>query len=852
MYRRPVSLLLAVLLMVVSVAVPALADSWTCPSCGKQNDGNFCGSCGTRRPAQTVTAPPEQPLFPGIPGITTPQPADPVTVTPGPATTAPRIPTDWVSRPPTLTPTAPVTLPPSPAPVTLPPSPAPATSTPTPAPVTGTWIRNFTASVDKGQCTVNFRDGYIRDTDGKYYVVYSYYGNEYYSWHIMDPGQIEYTMPVVPGRTLRVGVYLAAPDEEAKDPEDGITRTLTVPFAGTYSGYSFRAGASRLAIRNDSGTEEVTAYALSDLTDHADEVIIQMDWSYRLTSDTRVDMHGVLDTPDGAFYTETCWYTWDARDHEPYYYFYSLKDLLDKAGRFGSLEEGAYRFSLYIDGQTVVSVPFTAGTRRVPAVTPSPTPTPRTSEWVTNFTTNVRSGICTVDFSGYAATHDGTYYVFYDYDANSFYSWDDVNPGKTTYAFRVIPGQPMRVGVYCDVSGGGAPAWNGTAMKRVNVQAPGTYMGHGFRHRNAELIVETNGTAVPVRSYSLSDVTDHPDQVMIRLTWDFSVSQEQLMDVLGVLHAPNGELYSKTFRYNWRPGSGATFRQSLASLLELSKEKGTLTQGSYLFEMFIEGQRAASVPFTVGTSRVLVATPTPKPTPKPTATKTPTPKPRTFRILAPSMSNGATTISWEDSANNGPYTVLVQHEYKSGSQTKLAAAQQFARTNSKSATNGYVMAPGEPYTITVRDGSGASVTYSYKPTPRNYPDFSISIDIDLKTKTPKGTKNQKSLSAADIRKNLGSYTYGAYVRLGYSQIRYERTTNWTMAFHIPNGDVYVDMYQVDTIPAGHHYTYYPHYPFNGLFQYLMDSVGSIPAGTYRMTLYFDGQKSGSSTFTVTQ
>ena len=30
-------------------AAPA-AGTWTCPTCGKENDGNFCPACGTKKP----------------------------------------------------------------------------------------------------------------------------------------------------------------------------------------------------------------------------------------------------------------------------------------------------------------------------------------------------------------------------------------------------------------------------------------------------------------------------------------------------------------------------------------------------------------------------------------------------------------------------------------------------------------------------------------------------------------------------------------------------------------------------------------------------------------------------------
>ena len=48
-----VFLMLAMLLAVVG----AFADTWTCPECGKEGEGNFCSWCGTKKPAEKVVCP---------------------------------------------------------------------------------------------------------------------------------------------------------------------------------------------------------------------------------------------------------------------------------------------------------------------------------------------------------------------------------------------------------------------------------------------------------------------------------------------------------------------------------------------------------------------------------------------------------------------------------------------------------------------------------------------------------------------------------------------------------------------------------------------------------------------------
>ena len=54
--KRITALLLA--LLMVFGAASALAETWTCPNCGKSdNDGAFCPSCGTPRPGSTNLQP---------------------------------------------------------------------------------------------------------------------------------------------------------------------------------------------------------------------------------------------------------------------------------------------------------------------------------------------------------------------------------------------------------------------------------------------------------------------------------------------------------------------------------------------------------------------------------------------------------------------------------------------------------------------------------------------------------------------------------------------------------------------------------------------------------------------------
>ena len=493
-----------------------------------------------------------------------------------------------------------------------------------------------------------------------------------------------------------------------------------------------------------------------------------------------------------------------------------------------------------------------------PSPTPVPTPVPAKSEWIRDFSVSSGIGVVQVDFSAYAAKNKGTYYVYYTYDQNDYHTWYTLRNGETSQQITVVPGEKILVGVYYDEADKGRPEFDVNELRPVTLYSTIPYTDLGFAEKSHVVNVEpSSGNPIQVTSLSVDDAGSL--MTTIEFVWSFKISSDTRVDMLGVLRSPDNHIYTENVWYTWKPeDSGTRYRYTLKDLFDECAQYSTLKTGTYNFELYIDGRQAASVPVKVAKQRVLASTPTPKPTktptPKPTKTptprptKTPTPKPRTFRVLTPTMNEGATTITWEDSENNGPYTVTVQHLGKKGN----GAKQQFAYTSSKSATNGTVMVPCEPYNITVTDRSGKTATITFRPDMIYYPDFRITPEFTLKIKTPTGNKSGqiKSFSAADIKANLSSYDYGGYLKLGYPQIRYQRVTQWTLAYITPNGDAYVDGYFTDDIPSGRHYTYWNHYSMNYLFKYLINSYGYIPTGEYIWAIYFDGMQAGSTTFVI--
>ncbi len=502
-----------------------------------------------------------------------------------------------------------------------------------------------------------------------------------------------------------------------------------------------------------------------------------------------------------------------------------------------------------------------------PVPEPAPTETPDQSEWLKDFSLIVGLGEVTVDYSGYKATHPGQYYVYTAYGVNDYYTWFTMEPEETNLRLEAVPGEKMVFGVYCDAAENGRPRFDAKQMKSVTLPAAIPYTEISFSEHSHDVILDEGGETLKIRAYALSDLQDEALKPMARFAWDYQIAEDYKLTVLAALRTPSGMLYTERDSFTLHAPDGSTwyYRYTMGQLLQKCADNNDLKAGDYQFELYHEGRTVGAVPFSVESARTLAATPTPRatatPTPKPTKTptpkptKTPTPRPRTFRIKEPSVSRGITTVSWEDSENKGPYSVTVQHQYTSGGSTKLAARQSMTTgTFLTSVSNGFSMVPGEPYTITVTDRNGATATYDYRPTKQNFTDFKVKPSMELRVTTGKGTRNgDKSFKASEIEKNLSTYRFYAYLKINYPQIRYERTANWTMAVFVPNGDAFVQYLNPDdNIPAGRTYIYWKDYPFNNLFEYLMESVGSIPTGQYTWALYFDGKQAGTTTFNVTK
>ena len=272
------------------------------------------------------------------------------------------------------------------------------------------------------------------------------------------------------------------------------------------------------------------------------------------------------------------------------------------------------------------------------------------------------------------------------------------------------------------------------------------------------------------------------------------------------------------------------------------------------------------------------ATPTPKPTatrtPKSTATRTPkptaTPTPaRTFEISSNvTTDTGRYTITWEDSANAGPYQLTYQYVDESSNAVQCnfwaGPSEKDSTTTSKSYTYLYLI-PGKTYKFTVEDSKGVKTSRVITlPTPSSFVDGKLkssSIKVSWKYRYMESgmayedARSLSKFSAAEMMTNMtnSGYRYGLYYRIDLPQLAKSRNFYTTIAFYAPNGfasaEVSGDTSHSSFNNASGSYCAW-HCAGTGFCDLLYEKNGTIPTGTYTVELYWDGMLVKSTTFTV--
>lgn len=229
---------------------------------------------------------------------------------------------------------------------------------------------------------------------------------------------------------------------------------------------------------------------------------------------------------------------------------------------------------------------------------------------------------------------------------------------------------------------------------------------------------------------------------------------------------------------------------------------------------------------------------------------------------------GRYTITWEDSANAGPYQLTYQYVDESSNAVQCnfwaGPSEKDSTTTSKSYTYLYLI-PGKTYKFTVEDSKGVKTSRVITlPTPSSFVDGKLkssSIKVSWKYRYMESgmayedARSLSKFSAAEMMTNMtnSGYRYGLYYRIDLPQLAKSRNFYTTIAFYTPNGFASAEVsgdtsYSSFNNASGSYCAW--HCAGTGFFDLLYEKNGTIPTGTYTVELFWDGMFVKSTTFTV--
>ena len=201
------------------------------------------------------------------------------------------------------------------------------------------------------------------------------------------------------------------------------------------------------------------------------------------------------------------------------------------------------------------------------------------------------------------------------------------------------------------------------------------------------------------------------------------------------------------------------------------------------------------------------------------------------------QGDGSSLITWGAPKTDEPLFVLIQHQPDGMVQiVDMVEGENTCLTAS--------LIPGETYAVSIHgEKSGDTPDFLYTAPKEDYTDVRTRLGLELKRRTGQSNlKGTKSFSASDILANMETTEFGAYVRVTHSQLKQTRTSKWTLALRLPDGDVYGLYYQQNDLLRGKEYaTQVFYYDLTDDFYFINLWKGELPVGDYRMELYFDGK-----------
>ena len=211
--------------------------------------------------------------------------------------------------------------------------------------------------------------------------------------------------------------------------------------------------------------------------------------------------------------------------------------------------------------------------------------------------------------------------------------------------------------------------------------------------------------------------------------------------------------------------------------------------------------------------------------------------------------DGTVTVTWVDEADNGPYSVF--YELLESAPVPFGWTAEVG-LNGTSATLTRLV-PGVSYIITVQDSKGqfASIAY-YAPVPGTENAIGAKLNYrGAKHANGRIINTLDNFSASEIALDNG-IEHGLYLRLNYSTLAKTRHYTFQVAVTAPNE--FTDVILCGTLELPHGKSELPAWniPVDEYFDLLQNYYGSIPAGDYTVTLYFNGQVVHAVTFPIAE
>ena len=209
-------------------------------------------------------------------------------------------------------------------------------------------------------------------------------------------------------------------------------------------------------------------------------------------------------------------------------------------------------------------------------------------------------------------------------------------------------------------------------------------------------------------------------------------------------------------------------------------------------------------------------------------------------------ADGSVTLTWSDTADNGPYSVyyeLLERAPVPFGWTAATGVRGSAVTLSQ-------LAPGVSYVFAVEDASGNRVEKAYYAAAMQLGN-DIGAKIRIHTKVRYDDKDlYLPFSASEIMQDNGK-AHGLYLKMAYSMLARERNYAFSLTVEAPNG--FKDVVLSGALTLNYGKSEVPAWGFIALddyFSYLERYYGGVPTGEYKVTMNFDGKPAYAVCFGV--